>query len=132
MGGPVKQMVDGTTLAVGDAAGLVMPSNGGGISQAIISGCFAAESIIDHLENGAPLSTYEDKSGRPWARSQEFPAKQKHGLRVHAWDVLTEVILDSRAHRGHQACHGMRTAALVDLTACKTPIPSALPIGVFK
>jgi digeranylgeranylglycerophospholipid reductase len=30
MGGPVKTMVDGTTLAIGDAAGLVMPSNGGG------------------------------------------------------------------------------------------------------
>ena len=30
MGGPVKRMVDGNALAVGDAAGLVMPSNGGG------------------------------------------------------------------------------------------------------
>ena len=36
MGGPVKRMVDGNAMAVGDAAGLVMPSNGGGISQAII------------------------------------------------------------------------------------------------
>ena len=57
MGGPVKQMVDGTTLAVGDAAGLVMPSNGGGISQAIISGCFAAEAIVDHITNKTPLSS---------------------------------------------------------------------------
>ena len=59
MGGPVKRMVDGTTLAVGDAAGLVMPSNGGGISQAIISGCFAAEAILANLEDQTPLSVYE-------------------------------------------------------------------------
>ena len=30
MGGPIKTMVDKNVIAVGDAAGLVMPSNGGG------------------------------------------------------------------------------------------------------
>ena len=55
MGGMVKHMVDGNSIAIGDAAGLVMPSNGE-ISQAMISGCFAAESIIENLDNGSPLT----------------------------------------------------------------------------
>ena len=94
MGGPVKQMVDGTTLAVGDAAGLVMPSNGGGISQAIISGCFAAESIIDHLENGTPLSTYEDKVRASMGPALKNSLRSKNmGYAFMRGDVLTEVIL---------------------------------------
>ena len=61
MGGMVKHMVDGNSIAIGDAAGLVMPSNGGGISQAMISGCFAAESIIENLDNGSPLTSYRKR-----------------------------------------------------------------------
>ena len=94
MGGPVKQMVDGTTLAVGDAAGLVMPSNGGGISQAIISGCFAAESILDHLENGTPLTTYEDKVRASMGPALKNSLRSKNmGYAFMRGDVLTELIL---------------------------------------
>ena len=94
MGGPVKQMVDGTTLAVGDAAGLVMPSNGGGISQAIISGCFAAESILDHLENGTPLTSYEDKVRASMGPALKNSLRSKNmGYAFMRGDVLTELIL---------------------------------------
>lgn len=94
MGGPVKRMVDGNTLAVGDAAGLVMPSNGGGISQAIISGCFAAEAILAHLENGTPLSDYEDKVRASMGPALKNSLRSKNmGYAFLRGDVMTEAIL---------------------------------------
>ena len=94
MGGPVKQMVDGTTMAVGDAAGLVMPSNGGGISQAIISGCFAAETIVEHLENGTSLDAYEQKVRSCMGKALKNSLRSKNfGYAFLRGDVLTEVIL---------------------------------------
>ncbi|MBT4058961.1 MAG: NAD(P)/FAD-dependent oxidoreductase [Euryarchaeota archaeon] len=59
LGGKVKSAVNDNVLAVGDAAGLVMPSNGGGIGQAIVSGKFAADTIISNLNGGASLSAYD-------------------------------------------------------------------------
>ena len=61
MSGPVDKMVEGNILSIGDAAGLVMPSNGGGISQAMISGKFAADAIIKNIESGIPLELYQKR-----------------------------------------------------------------------
>lgn len=58
LGGKVRSAVTDNVLAVGDAAGLVMPSNGGGIGQAIVSGKFAADAIIAHRDDGSPLQNY--------------------------------------------------------------------------
>ena len=94
MGGPVKTMVDGTTLAIGDAAGLVMPSNGGGISQAIISGCFAAEAILDNLNDGTPLSAYEDRLRASLGRALKNSLRTKNfGYAFFKGDLITESIL---------------------------------------
>ncbi len=94
MGGPVKRMVDGTTLAVGDAAGLVMPSNGGGISQAIISGCFAAESIIDYFRNGADLNVYETRVRASMGGALKNSLRTKNmGYAFMRGDMMTELIL---------------------------------------
>ena len=56
---PPKRAVSGNVLAVGDAAGLVMPSNGGGIGQAMVSGKFAADAILANKRTGAALSEYD-------------------------------------------------------------------------
>ncbi|MFL2949553.1 MAG: NAD(P)/FAD-dependent oxidoreductase [Candidatus Poseidoniaceae archaeon] len=94
MGGPVKTMVDGTTLAVGDAAGLVMPSNGGGISQAIISGCFAAEAILDNLNEGTPLHAYEERLRASLGRALKNSLRTKNfGYAFFKGDLITESIL---------------------------------------
>jgi len=94
MRGPVKRMVEGTTLAVGDAAGLVMPSNGGGISQAIISGCFAAEAILDHLNTGAPLTAYEERVRASMGPALKNSLRTKNmGYAFMRGDLMTETIL---------------------------------------
>jgi geranylgeranyl reductase len=57
---PRKTFVKGNAMLVGDAAGLVTPSNGEGIFFAMKSGKMAAETLIDHLHGkGSPLSMYE-------------------------------------------------------------------------
>jgi digeranylgeranylglycerophospholipid reductase len=94
MGGPVKRMVDGNALAVGDAAGLVMPSNGGGISQAIISGCFAADAILEHQRDGTPLQAYQDRIEFTFGRALKNSLRSKNlGYAMMRNDFLTESIL---------------------------------------
>jgi digeranylgeranylglycerophospholipid reductase len=94
MGGPVKQMVDGNVLAVGDAAGLVMPSNGGGISQAMISGKFAADAILAHRNSGTPLDSYEKMVRRSMGRSLRNSLRSKRlGYSFLKGDLMTETIL---------------------------------------
>lgn len=57
---PRKTFVKGNAMLVGDAAGLVTPSNGEGIFFAMKSGKMAAETLIDHLKGkGSPLALYE-------------------------------------------------------------------------
>lgn len=59
MSGPVKSTVSGNTLLVGDSAGMVMPSNGGGIPTAMIAGREAGTVIREHLGGRGSLADYE-------------------------------------------------------------------------
>ena len=61
MGGVVRDAVHENILSVGDAAGLVMPSNGGGIGQAMASGMMAAEAILGARDDGASLRVYQQR-----------------------------------------------------------------------
>ncbi len=57
---PRKTFVKGNAMLVGDAAGLVTPSNGEGIFFAMKSGKMAAETLLDHVKGkGSPLAMYE-------------------------------------------------------------------------
>lgn len=57
--GPVEKTVSGNVLLVGDAAGHVMATNGGGIPIAMIAGRVAGQTIKEHLKKGLPLEDYE-------------------------------------------------------------------------
>jgi digeranylgeranylglycerophospholipid reductase len=61
MSGPVHQTVRGNVLLVGDAAGHVMATNGGGIPTAMIAGRVAGDVIRRHLEGGVRLDEYESR-----------------------------------------------------------------------
>ncbi len=54
-----KTTVKGNVLLVGDAAGQVKATTGGGIVFGTLCGRTAAEAIINHIRKGAPLSLYE-------------------------------------------------------------------------
>jgi len=59
MSGTIKSFVKDNYLLVGDAAGMVLPSNGAGITIAMIGGRIAGQVIVEHLRDGLPLEEYE-------------------------------------------------------------------------
>ncbi len=58
--GPLSRTYSDRVMAVGDAAGMVMPTNGGGIQTALVTGRLAGEASVQYFENQRPLSSYEE------------------------------------------------------------------------
>ncbi|UCH89005.1 MAG: NAD(P)/FAD-dependent oxidoreductase [Thermoplasmata archaeon] len=71
MSGIVKKTVSKNVIMVGDAAGMVMSSNGGGIVPAMLAGKIAADSITAHIKKGTPLDKYEPT----WRAGMSKPLK---------------------------------------------------------
>ena len=69
LSGPIRKTVNGNVVLVGDAAGHVMPTNGGGIPLAMIAGRIAGQTIKEHLGHGVPLAEYESR----WRNVLEKP-----------------------------------------------------------
>jgi digeranylgeranylglycerophospholipid reductase len=59
LGPPPESAVVGRTLFAGDAANLVMATNGGGIPTAMISGRDAGVAAAQHVRSGTPLTEYD-------------------------------------------------------------------------
>lgn len=59
MSGTIPRFVKGNHLLVGDAAGMVLPSNGAGITIAMIGGRIAGQVVAEHLTQDTPLEQYE-------------------------------------------------------------------------
>lgn len=59
MSGTIRTFVKGNYVLVGDAAGMVLPSNGAGITIAMVGGRIAGQVIVEHLDDGTPLNQYE-------------------------------------------------------------------------
>lgn len=144
LGGWLKMGIVGTSpagrgvLLVGDAAGLVNPLQGEGISQALRSGWAAARAVLDaHAKNGDGVGKKGDAAARyrAWVRAEHLPyhgitAAVQSRLLPHpraisalgraltlplvgravapAWAVFWNELLDGAGHTP-----GVRTAALV-------------------
>ena len=59
--GAVSRTYSDKVLLVGDAAGMVMPTNGGGIPTAMVSGRIAGQIAALHVRRNEPLSSYETR-----------------------------------------------------------------------
>ena len=113
VGGPKKCVKGDNILLVGDAAGHVMATNGGGIPTALVGGEIAGEVVVSNINNDVPLKQYEKtwnlEMGRELYRSLAM-------LRVAdiamMYDSVTEV--------------GMKLAGskyLEDVIRCRYPKP---------
>lgn len=67
--GAVSRTYTDEGMIVGDAAGFVIPVNGGGIPLAMIGGRICAEAACGAIRHGAPLSDYE----KAWKRVFDKP-----------------------------------------------------------
>ncbi len=119
VGGPVAYTTRGNTVIVGDAAGHVMATNGGGIPTALCGGEMAGEAVSSHLENGTPLNRYDAL----W--QSEFGTELRASLaalrladRVMGSDSLTEVGMAL-----------MRARFLEPIIRCRLPLPSGMMSG---
>ena len=59
MSGTIGQFVKGNYVLVGDSAGMVLPSNGAGITIAMIGGRIAGQVISEHINDGVELQEYQ-------------------------------------------------------------------------
>jgi digeranylgeranylglycerophospholipid reductase len=63
--GPIEKTFASRVLAIGDAAGLVKPTTGGGIYYSLLSGTIAADTLIDAFGRGdlseTSLAAYENR-----------------------------------------------------------------------
>ncbi len=59
IGPPPERLSVGRVLFAGDAANLVMATNGGGIPTAMLSGWLAGEAAAAHVQHGAALTEYD-------------------------------------------------------------------------
>jgi digeranylgeranylglycerophospholipid reductase len=59
VGPPPESLVSGRALFAGDAANLVMATNGGGIPTAMLSGWLAGSAAASHVREGQPLAAYD-------------------------------------------------------------------------
>lgn len=59
--GPPERTVKGNVLLVGDAAGHVMPTNGGGVNLAMLCARIAGNTVADHVLAAVPLAAYESR-----------------------------------------------------------------------
>ena len=82
MSGTISSFVKGSHLLVGDSAGMVLPSNGAGITIAMIGGRIAGQTIVSHLENGTSLHDYELE----WKRQMgSVMRNSKLSFRIGSW-----------------------------------------------
>ena len=82
MSGTINSFVKGSHLLVGDSAGMVLPSNGAGITIAMIGGRIAGQTIVSHLDNGTSLHNYETE----WKRQMgSVMRNSKLSFRIGSW-----------------------------------------------
>jgi len=85
MSGTIDCFVKENYLLVGDAAGMVLPSNGAGITIAMIGGRIAGKAIVSYFENGASLHEYEVE----WNRQMGAVMRNsKRSFRFGSWIML--------------------------------------------
>jgi flavin-dependent dehydrogenase len=82
MSGTINSFVKNNYLLVGDSAGMVLPSNGAGITIAMIGGRIAGQAIVNHLDNATSLHEYEYE----WNRQMgSVMRNSKLSFKVGSW-----------------------------------------------
>ncbi|MHA1903855.1 MAG: geranylgeranyl reductase family protein [Candidatus Thorarchaeota archaeon] len=113
VGGPVKRTYSRNVVLVGDAAGHVMASNGGGIPTALAGGQIAGEIVASHLLDNNSLSLYEDS----W--NKEFGAELYTALAILR--IADQVMTSDRLTGWCMRFAGIRF--LEPLIRCRLPAP---------
>lgn len=109
--GPLLKTCAGQVMAVGDAAAMVMPTNGGGIATAMISGQIAGQTAADHVQRGVPIFEYERRWKEVMGKEMRVSTKLRR-LADHFMgnDFIFNLLL-----------HVLRTQGIKDVITCRAP-----------
>lgn len=109
--GAVAKTYSDRLLLVGDAAGMVMPTNGGGISTAMLSGRIAGEVAALHVKKNEPLSNYETKWKKTFGRELSASTRMRRFADVFmSHDRLFDYTMRI-----------LRTSGIKKVVTCKIP-----------
>ncbi len=98
--GPVPRTVKGNVLVVGDAAGHVMATNGGGIPIAMICGRIAGNVIGEHLTTQVPLERYETEWRKAVGKELGIALRTKKlADMAFRWDRMLEMSMSMMGAR---------------------------------
>lgn len=101
LGGPISKTVKENIMIVGDAAGVVFPSTGGGIGPALITGRECGITIENHFRKGTSLEEYENRWRRVLGKILEKSLSAKRTLQwITKHDVLMEIGMRLLGKRG--------------------------------
>ncbi len=116
VGGPLNTTWSDNALLVGDAAGHVMASNGGGIPTALCGGQIAGETVVNHLTNNVSLSLYEQKWRSEYGLELETALQVlRVADTVMPSDTLTDICMNLAGVR-----------FLEPLIRCRLPLPISI------
>jgi digeranylgeranylglycerophospholipid reductase len=82
MSGTISTFVKGNYILVGDSAGMVLPSNGAGITTAMTGGRIAGQAIGNYINHGTPNSEYQ----KNW--NEQMGSEMKYSKRGIWWGGL--------------------------------------------
>ena len=110
--GPLSRTCLGQVMAVGDAAGMVMPTNGGGIATAMITGEIAGQIAADHIQRGVSISEYERRWKQVMGKEMRVSTRLRR-LADHFMgnDFIFNLLL-----------HILRTQGIKDVITCRAPM----------
>jgi digeranylgeranylglycerophospholipid reductase len=121
VGGPLPATYSQNTILVGDAAGHVMASNGGGIPTALCGGKIAGESVANYLTKNEPLSSYEEHWSREYGHELEAALRV---LRVADAVMPSDVVTD--------ICMSLAGVRFLEpLIRCRLPLPVDMASKTF-
>jgi digeranylgeranylglycerophospholipid reductase len=89
LGPPPESAVRGRAIFAGDAANLVMATNGGGIPTAVLSGHDAGVAAAHHVREGVPLAEYD----RRWRAHLAGPLARGYRIKRFADHVIGSDLL---------------------------------------
>ena len=78
MSGSISRFVKGNYMLAGDSAGMVLPSNGAGITTAMIGGRVAGQAIARHINEGKSLENYEINWNKQMGKMMKY---SKRGIK---------------------------------------------------
>ncbi len=111
VGGPLRKTCSERVVAVGDAACMVMSTNGGGIPTAMISGDIAGREVARVISGNSSISEYESKWKREIGGELSISAALLNAAeRIMGSDLISGAMMTLLGSRG-----------IMDIIMCRPP-----------